>query len=110
MTPEEFWDILHNMPDPKPVFYRLYYNKDGSPIQYSHEDLPGTYIDIDPTLFGSMHVRVKDGKLIQTANKTTIKKLIYSNTGTACHSNNVAIVVTESFSHQRWKLKTYETD
>ena len=110
MTPEEFWDTLHSMPEPQPVFYRLYYDKNGWPIQYSHEDLPGTYIDIDPKLFGSMNMRVKNGKLIQVVNKTTIKKLIRSNTGTTCHSDNVAIIVTESTPHQRWKLKTYETD
>jgi hypothetical protein len=55
-------------------------------------------------------MRVKNGKLIQVVNKTTIKKLIRSNTGTTCHSDNVAIIVTESTPHQRWKLKTYETD
>ena len=29
MTPEEFWSILHNMPEPLPVSYRLYYDEHG---------------------------------------------------------------------------------
>ena len=112
MNSEEFWAILHAMPEPKPVFYRLYYNIDGTPIHYTMEDLPGTYIDVGPETFAiaSMNVRVQNGKLIWLANKTTTKKLVPSDTGTPCHPDNVAIVVTESQPHQKWKLKTYETD
>jgi hypothetical protein len=112
LTPDEFWAILHAMPEPKPVFYRLYYNIDGTPIHYTMEDLPGTYIEVDPETFAiaSMNIRVQDGKLIWLANKTTTKKLVPSNTGTPCYPNNVAIVVPESQPHQKWKLKTYETD
>lgn len=110
MNSEEFWAILRNMPEPKPVFFRLYHTPDGMPIQYSHEDLPGTYIDVDPTDFSNINVRVQDGKLIRLANKTTTKKLVPGDIGTPCHPDNVAIVVSESKPYQRWKLKTYETD
>jgi len=100
------------MPEPMPVFFRLYYNEDGAPIHYTMEDLPGTYIDIDAKTYAtaSLNVRVQDGKLIQLANKIITKKLVPSATGTPCHPDNVAIVVSESQPHQRWKLKTYETD
>jgi len=112
LTPDEFWAILHAMPEPMPVFFRLYYNEDGAPIHYTMEDLPGTYIDIDAKTYAtaSLNVRVQDGKLIQLANKIITKKLVPSATGTPCHPDNVAIVVSESQPHQRWKLKTYETD
>ena len=112
LTPDEFWAILHAMPEPKPVLFRLYYNEDGAPIHYTMEDLPGTYIDVSPETFAiaSMNVRVQDGKLIQLANKTTTKKLVPGDTGTPCHPDNVAIVVTELEPHQRWKIKTYETN
>ena len=112
MTPDEFWAILHKMPEPEPVFYRLYHNEDGAPIHYTMEDLPGTYIDVNPETFAiaSMNVRVQDGKLIQLANKTITKKIVPGDTGTPCHPDNVAIVVTELEPHQRWKLKTYETN
>ena len=51
MTPEEFWSILHDIPEPKPIFWRLYYNDAGEPVCYSMEDQPGNYIDIDPETF-----------------------------------------------------------
>lgn len=112
LTPDEFWAILHAMPEPKPVLFRLYHNEDGAPIHYTMEDLPGTYIDVSPETFAiaSMNVRVQDGKLIQLANKTTTKKLVPGDTGTPCRPDNVAIVVTELEPHQRWKIKTYETN
>ena len=67
MTPEEFWSILHNMPEPKPVYYRLYYRKDGTPICYSQEELADNYIDVDPETFmrGLTNVRVVNGRLIE---------------------------------------------
>ena len=51
MTPEEFWSILHDAPEPEPVFYRVYYSDDGTVICYSMEDLPGKYINIDQTCY-----------------------------------------------------------
>ena len=111
MTPEEFWSILHNMPEPKPVFFRLYYDADGKPLFYSMEDLPGTYIEIDQKTFarGSMNVRVRDGKLVEITWATTTK-LVPGDSGTPCHPNNVAVVVAEDQPHQRWSKQTYETN
>jgi|688.fasta_scaffold359463_3 hypothetical protein len=110
MQINEFWGILHDMPEPKPVFFRLYH-QDGVPLFYSMEDIPGTYVEIDAETFSrsSMHVRVRDGKLVESIWRTTAK-LVPSAHGTPCHPYNVAIVVPETEPHQRWSKQTYETN
>ena len=110
MQIDEFWSILHAMPEPQPVFFRLYH-QDGVPLFYSMEDLPGTYIEIDAETFSRspMHVRVHDGRLVESIQRTTVK-LVPSDTGTPCYPDNVAIVVPETEPHQRWSKQTYETN
>ena len=110
MQTDEFWSILHNMPETRPVFYRLYH-QDGVPLFYSMEDLPGTYIEIDAETFSRspMHVRVRDGHLVESVWRTTAR-LVPGDTGTPCYPNNVAIVVEETEPHQRWSKQTYETN
>ena len=110
MDSEEFWTILHAMPEPKPVIFRLYYNDAGEPITYSMEDLPGTYIEVDANIFARtpLNVRVRDGRLIEL--KSVVRRLAPSDTGIACHPDNVAIVVPATEPHQRWSMKTYESD
>jgi hypothetical protein len=111
MTPEQFWSILHNMPEPQPVFYRLYYDADGAPLFYSMEDQPGTYIEIDQETFArsASNVRVRDGKLIEITWATTTK-LVPGNSGSPCHPDNVAVIVAEDQPHTRWSKRTYETN
>ena len=106
MTPEEFWDILHAMPEPQPVFWRLYYNDAGQPVCYSMEDLPGNYIDIDAKTFAlaPANVRVVDNKLKYITTRTS-DKLVPGTAGTQCHSQNVAIVVEQHGTH--WSKQTY---
>ena len=111
MTSEEFWSILHNMPESKPVLWRLYHDGDGTPIQYSTEDLPGTYIDVDSMTYAiaNMNVCVRDGKLVEITRRTTFK-LVPDNIGTPCHPDNVAVVVTEDKPHIKWSKQTYESN
>jgi hypothetical protein len=109
MTPEEFWNILHAVPDPAPILYRLYYDDQGLPLFYSMEDLPGNYIDIDKEIYfqSSSYVRVRDGKLIRT-NTNTSRKLVPSNIGFACDTNDVAVI--SDSSSNRWAVKTYDSE
>ena len=111
MTPEEFWSVLHKMPEPEPVFYRLYHDDQGRPLFYSMEDLPGTYIEIDQATFArnASNVRVRDGKLVEVTWSTTAK-LVPGNSGSPCHPDNVAVIVTEDQPHIKWSKQTYESN
>jgi len=111
VTPDEFWSILHAVPDTLLVSYRLYHDSEGKPLFYSMDDVPGTYIEIDPVTFArsSMHVCVRDGKLTQRVWKTT-SKLVPADSGSPCDRRNVAVIVSEHKPHQKWTKKTYETN
>ena len=106
MTPEEFWDILHSTPEPLPVFWRLYYNDLGQPVCYSMEDLPGNYIDIDAETFALAHanVRVVD-RMLKYITTRTSEKIVPGTTGTLCHPQSVAVVVTQNGTP--WSKQTY---
>jgi len=109
MNAEEFWAILHAMPEPQSVSWRLYHDESGEPITYSMEDLPGTYIDVDAETYARapMNVRVQAGQLIEL--KSAVRRLTPTDTGTACHPDNVAIVVPATEPYQRWSMKTHES-
>lgn len=111
MTPEQFWSILHNMPEPLPVSYRLYHDDQGRPLFYSMEAVPGTYIEIDHATFArsASNVRVQDGRLVEITWATTTK-LVPGNSGSPCHPDNVAVIVAEDQPHTRWSKKTYESN
>ena len=108
MTDEEFWQALRDMPEPKPVDYRIYYNEQGELLFYSMEDRPGTYISIDAETFArsATNVVVQDGKLFEIVSTTTVK-LKPGNTGTPCHPDDVTIVVPDTHEHQRWSKQTH---
>jgi hypothetical protein len=111
VTPEDFWSILHSMPEPRPVFYRLYYDDQGLPLFYSMADEPGTYIEIDQATFArsASNVRVRDGRLLEVTWSTT-SKLVPGNSGSPCHPDNVAVIVAEDQPHIRWSKQTYESN
>jgi hypothetical protein len=108
MTEQEFWDILFDVPDPKPVFFRLYYDNSGAPLFYSMEDLPGTYIEIDANTYArsSMQVRVRDGKIVEISCRPR-GKILPGKTGVACDPRDVAIVSNNNNS-VKWAKRTYE--
>jgi hypothetical protein len=95
--------------EPDPVFFRLYHDEQGSPVVYSMEDLPGTYIEIDQATYAknSYQVRVINGKLIHIDYAKVYSKLRPGDSGTPCHPQDVAIVV-DTEPNIKWKKVTYE--
>lgn len=112
MTPEEFWNTLHAMPVPKQVFYRLYYNEDGTPICYTMEDLTGKYIDVSQADYAlaDYNVCVINEKLIKIVPKRTVQKLSPSTQGTACDPRDVCVIIGEEQPHIKWSISKHETD
>lgn len=110
MTEQELLDILYNVPDTKPVFFRLYYDESGNPVTYTMEDLPGNYIEIDAATFalGPLNVRVRNGKLIEIVTMRS-QKLVPGITGTKCHSGDVSVIVTTQHNTQ-WNKRLYESN
>jgi len=105
MNEKEFWSILHATPDPNQVFYRLYYDNDGSPIIYSMEDLLGNYIEIDQSTYvlAPFNVKVIDGNLVYIKPVIIVKKLQPSaNAGTTCDPRDICIVVDTDQPHTKW--------
>jgi len=112
-TTQNFLEVFSNLEpwQPPVVFWRLYYDEAGFPLFYTQEDKPGNYIDVTPEQYqrASMRVRVREGKLIEL-NTTPVKKLVPWETGTPCYPTDVSIVVSPETEHQRWRLKTNETN
>lgn len=107
MTPEEFWQILHDAPEIKPVFYRLYHDEQGHPIAYSMDDLPGNYIEIDAETYArsSGQVRVINGQLVEIEKHSVQLKLKPSaDQGFCCHPWDVCVIVDEYSPHRKWKM------
>ena len=110
MTLDEFWAILHDVPAEAVTIRRLYYNEQGEPLFYATENFPGNYIDIDQETFAraSSQVRVQNSQIVSTATHRVTRKLIPSDTGTACDFRDVCVVVDPEQTHIKWTIKTYE--
>lgn len=113
MNEQALWDLFSQLPDPKPLTHKLYYNDDGTPKLYTMEDLPGQYIEIDSATFfaGSYNVRVVDQKLVHIVPKTQVQKITPNKqSGTPCHPKDVAVVIDYNSDHIKWKVQHYEAD
>ena len=111
-TTDNFWQVFRNWnPEPpKPVYFRLYYDDRGAPICYTHEELPGNYIDVTAMVYAisSKNVRVVKGQLVKMHPQQNIIKLVPADTGTPCDPQDVTIITQGAAQH--WKRNTYEND
>jgi len=105
MTEQEFLEFWtsYQWTDPKPVHYRLYYDDTGLPLFYSHEDLPGKYVDVTPEQFALQDrlIQVVDGKIVRRRT-ARLAKLVPAESGTLCHVRDVTVIVAVQPA-QYWK-------
>ena len=114
LSEEELLQILQarfqDPPTPNPIFFRLYYNDDGTPIIYSMEEFPHNYIEVDPETYARapFNVRVIGGKLTYIDPVVIVKKLQPADHGTACDTRDVCVVVGPDQPHVKWNLVNNE--
>jgi hypothetical protein len=105
MTEQEFLEFWRNYEwiDVEPVHYRLYHDDAGLPLFYSHEDQPGKYIEVTPEQFAlqDRSIKIVDGKMV-SQRTAMMTKIVPSESGTLCHTNDVTIIVDDQ-PGQYWK-------
>jgi hypothetical protein len=106
-TTENFWQVWNTFtwPEDSPVFYRLYYDKNGRPTCYTMEDLPGNYIEVDKETYvlHQWNVRVIDGKLVVISPTVSVNKLYpTAGAGVACSIDDICVIVPDAQPHTTW--------
>ena len=95
----------------KPEF-RLYYDDKGKVLFYTCDKPEGKYIVIDANTFaqGRPDIRIVDGKIASVDSGAVVSKLILNIEGISCASEDISIVVDETYNGEtnKWKLITYE--
>lgn len=105
----EFWQN-YQWPIESILRFRLYYDEQGAPISYTHEDQAGTYITVTPEQFAlaDMRVRVRDAQLIPVP-RPSPPKLIPGDRGIPCHPSDVCVIQDLDQPVTFWRLRTNET-
>jgi hypothetical protein len=99
----------------EPPEFRLYYDDKGKVVGYvgdkSSHASSEKYIIVDAQTFAEARhdIKIIDGKISTATADAVVYKLMPGDVGISCHSENVSIVVDESFIDQtKWKLTIYE--
>jgi hypothetical protein len=105
-----FWEVIKDRQPVNPQEfldeYRLYYNEDGTPREYSRQEQEGDYIVVTKQEFyeGRFDVRIENGKLINPNRITQYRKLVPSDEGTETLVDDITIIG----QGQHWKVKYYD--
>lgn len=102
----EFWKN-YQWPEQPVLYFRLYHDKDGSPIKYSRYHEPGSYIEVSPEEFAvaRMDIKVVQGKITYPPppRPTTLRP---GPDGISCHPYDVTVVVDKTFGEcVNWKMQ-----
>lgn len=112
-TTDNFWQVWNTFewPPVAVIFYRLYYNEDGSPKCYTMEDLPGKYVEIDQETYLACpwNVKVVNGKLEIITPASVVHKLKPNiEDGITCSPRDVCVVVDSDQPHVKWSMTNNE--
>lgn len=91
------------------IEYRVYYDATtGEVLNYTNEELSGTYIIVDRETFAQhrFDCKIKNGKMVPF--KEPIGKLLPSDEGTPCMPNDICLVAAPNSPSIFWKMHTYE--
>ena len=106
--------IIFEAPKIEPPEFRLYYSDTGDVICYtsSKREEGGNYIVIDARTYAEARpdIKIIDGKISTAKPNAVVYKLMPSDDGTACVSEDVSIIAPSNFTGDttNWKLKIYE--
>jgi hypothetical protein len=104
--------IIWEAPVIVPPVFRLYYDDTGKVLFYSCEEHEGNHIVIDAQTYAEARpdVRVIDGKISKVPRSMVVSKLMPSDMGTKCASEDMSIVVDDKYegTTTHWKLNIYE--
>jgi len=110
MSAEEYV-IIWEAPKLETPEFRLYYDEQGKVLCYTGDkSVEGNYIVIDAMTFVEARpdVRVIDGKVSRFNAEAVVHKLMPSDDGIICSTEDISIIVESIEPHIKWKLKTYE--
>jgi len=102
--------IIWEAPKIVPPEFRLYYDDKGNVVCYSCQQLEGNYIVIDALTYAIARpdVRIIDGKISTVAPDAVVYKLMPSDEGKECASEDISIISDGSIETTKWKLRIYE--
>lgn len=92
------------------IEYRLYYDEHGRVITYTCENREGNYILVDAFTFAQSRpdVTVIDGKIITMIAGSVTARLVESDKGRRCASEDLSILVDDYSGETKiWELVTY---